>query len=511
MGESGSTPPPGEGGKAPLAQLFLIPSLAPAHPLAFADKVENLATLRHLALNLFDASALGASDAAIAFRPGSPVESRAVKILVIGGGGREHALVWKLAQSAHVTRMWCAPGNAGIADECLARNHAPVECVPMGAENLEGLLAFAREHRPDLTVVGPDNPLALGVVDRFAAEGLRAWGPTQQAARFESSKAFAQEFMERHRIPAPKGGVFTEARAASRFAAEFGGRCAVKADGLALGKGVLICRDMAQADSAIEDLLVKQTLGPAGAQIVIQELLEGTEVSLHALCDGRAAKLFPTSQDHKRARDQDQGPNTGGMGTYSPTPFLTDAHLGMAYRDILEPWLRGCAAEGIDFRGLLYPGLMLTKDGPKVLEFNARFGDPETQVYLPRLENDLAELLEASVTGQLGPLALRWRDVASVCVVMASAGYPGPYTKGKSITGLAEAAQLPNVKVFHAGTSRAGDQVVTSGGRVLGVTAWAADLRQAREAAYAAVDGIRFEGAHYRRDIGQKALRNPGP
>lgn len=433
-----------------------------------------------------------------------------MKILVIGGGGREHALVWKLAQSPHVTRMWCAPGNAGIAAECLAQNGALVECVPTGAEDLPGLLAFAREQRPDLTVVGPDNPLALGVVDQFLATGLRAWGPNQQAARFESSKAFAQEFMARHHIPAPKGGVFTDVRAASRFAAELGGRCAVKADGLALGKGVLICRDMAQADAAIEDLLVKQSLGPAGARIVIQELLDGTEVSLHALCDGQAAKLFPTSQDHKRAQDDDRGPNTGGMGTYSPTPFLTDVHLGLAYRDIVQPWLRGCAAEGIDFRGLLYPGLMLTKDGPKVLEFNARFGDPETQVYLPRLENDLLELLEASVTGQLGPLTLHWRDVASVCVVMAAAGYPGAYAKGRVITGLAEAARRPNVKVFHAGTTCVGDQVVTSGGRVLGVTAWAADLRQAREAAYAAVDCVHFEGAHYRRDIGHKALRNQG-
>lgn len=433
-----------------------------------------------------------------------------MKVLVIGGGGREHALVWKLAQSPHVTRLWAAPGNAGIAAERVARTGEPVGCVPVGAEDLPGLLAFAREHRPDLTVVGPDNPLALGVVDLFAAHGLRAWGPTRRAAQFEASKAFAQQFMERHGIPAPRAGVFTDPRAASRFAAELGGRCAVKADGLALGKGVLICRDMAQADAAIEQMLVRGDFGEAGRRIVIQELLEGTEVSLHALCDGRTARLFPTSQDHKRALDGDAGPNTGGMGTYSPAPFLSDADLARAEREILQPWLRGCAAEGIDFRGLLYPGLMLTAAGPKVLEFNARFGDPETQVYLPRLETDLVELLEASLSGTLDRVEPRWRPQAAVCVVMASAGYPGSYVKGKPIRGLDEVARLPNVKVFHAGTARAGDQIVTSGGRVLGVTAWADTLAAAREAAYAAVERIHFEGAHYRRDIAARALRGAG-
>lgn len=433
-----------------------------------------------------------------------------MKVLVIGGGGREHALVWKLAQSPHVTRLWAAPGNAGIAVERVARTGEPVGCVPVGAEDLPGLLAFAREHRPDLTVVGPDNPLALGVVDLFATHGLRAWGPTRRAAQFEASKAFAQQFMERHGIPAPRAGVFTDPRAASRFAAELGGRCAVKADGLALGKGVLICRDMAQADAAIEQMLVRGAFGEAGRRIVIQELLEGTEVSLHALCDGRTARLFPTSQDHKRALDGDAGPNTGGMGTYSPAPFLSDADLARAEREILQPWLRGCAAEGIDFRGLLYPGLMLTAAGPKVLEFNARFGDPETQVYLPRLETDLVELLEASLSGTLDRVEPRWRPQAAVCVVMASAGYPGSYVKGKPIRGLDEVARLDRVKVFHAGTARTGDQIVTSGGRVLGVTAWADTLAAAREAAYAAVERIHFEGAHYRRDIAARALRGAG-
>ena len=430
-----------------------------------------------------------------------------MRILVIGSGGREHALVWKLAQSPCVTDLWCAPGNAGIAQERLANSGAQVQCVNLGAEDLPALQTFARENQADLTVVGPDNPLALGIVDLFRRHGLRIWGPNQSAARFESSKVFSQQFMEKYGIPTARAGTFADAATASRFAASLGGCCAVKADGLALGKGVLICRDMAQADRAIEEVLVRKSFGTAGATIVIQELLEGMEITLHALCDGRTAKLFPTSQDHKRALDGDAGLNTGGMGAYSPTPFLSDAELAEAGRKILDPWLRGCAAEGIDFQGILYPGVMLTKDGPKVLEFNARFGDPETQVYLTRLESDLAELLVASAEGTLANTDLKWSAMPSVCVVMASAGYPGSYAKGQPIHGLAEAARLPNTKVFHAGTARSGDQIVTAGGRVLGVTAWAKDLRGARDAAYAAVGTIRFEGAQFRRDIAAKALR----
>lgn len=431
-----------------------------------------------------------------------------MKIIVIGSGGREHALVWKLARSPHLTRMWCAPGNAGISMERLTRGGGLVECVSIGAEDIAKLLAFAREQRPDLTVVGPDNPLAMGIVDIFQAEGLRIWGPNQKAAQFEASKVFAQEFMEKYGIPTALSGTFTDADSAKDFAAVLGGRCAVKADGLALGKGVLICRSASEAGAAIDEILVRKSFGTAGARIVIQELLEGTEISLHAWCDGKTARLFPTSQDHKRALDGDQGLNTGGMGTYSPTPFLSEAQLAETGRKILEPWLRGCAAEAIDFRGILYPGVMLTQSGPKVLEFNARFGDPETQVYLTRLETDLVELLDASVTGTLDKVDVRWSPMASVCVVMASGGYPGSYAKGKTIQGLNEADALANTKVFHAGTSRSGDQVVTSGGRVLGVTAWGADLRNARDRAYAAVERVTFEGAQFRRDIGAKALRS---
>jgi phosphoribosylamine---glycine ligase len=431
-----------------------------------------------------------------------------MKLLVIGSGGREHALVWKLAQSLHVTRMWCAPGNAGIMAERLERNSEPVECVSIAAEDLPKLLAFAQEKKPDLTVVGPDNPLALGIVDLFQQNGLKIWGPNQRAAQFEASKAFSQEFMERYGIPTARAKTFSEPNSAKAFANELSGRCVVKADGLALGKGVLVCGNISDANRAIDEILVSKTFGTAGAQIVIQEFLEGTEISLHALCDGKVAKLFPTSQDHKRALDNDEGLNTGGMGTYSPTPFVSDAELQQIGRAILDPWLKGCAAEGIDYRGILYPGVMLTKSGPKILEFNARFGDPETQVYLTRLENDLVKLLFASIEGSLSDVELRWNSQASVCVVMASGGYPGNYPKGKIIAGLADVAGMPNVKVFHAGTGRSEQKIVTSGGRVLGVTARGSSLRQARDLAYAAVDKIKFDGAHFRRDIAAKALRH---
>ena len=439
-----------------------------------------------------------------------------MKILVIGSGGREHALVWKLAQSPHATQLWCAPGNAGIARERLAKNGAAVECVDIGAEDLSKLLAFAQERKIALTVVGPDNPLALGIVDLFQKNGLRIWGPNQKAAQFESSKVFSQRFMGKYGIPTARAGTFDNAAAAKKFAESLGGKCAVKADGLALGKGVLICTSVAEANKAIDEILVSKAFGMAGAKIVIQEFLEGVEISLHAICDGKTAKLFPTSQDHKRALDGDKGLNTGGMGTYSPTPFLNDEHLADAAKKILEPFMHGCVEEQIDFRGVLYPGIMLTKTGPKVLEFNARFGDPETQVYLTRLENDLVELLDASVSGNLDKIELKWKPEASVCVVMTSGGYPGNYEKGKPIRGLEEAGQAssllagkmpaPLLKVFHAGTALKGNEIVTNGGRVLGVTALGKDLKAAQAAAYAAVEKIHFNGAHFRRDIAAKAM-----
>jgi phosphoribosylamine--glycine ligase len=429
-----------------------------------------------------------------------------MKILVIGSGGREHALVWKLAQSPHATQIWCAPGNAGIAQERLAKNNSPVECVNISADDLPKLLAFAQEKQVEPTVVGPDNPLALGIVDLFQQNGLRIWGPNQKAAQFESSKVFSQNFMEKYGIPTAAAGTFSDPVAAKKFTASLGGKCVVKADGLALGKGVLMCANQAEAERAVDEIMVGKAFGAAGTRVVIQEFLEGIEVSLHALCDGKTAKIFPTSQDHKRALDGDLGLNTGGMGTYSPTPFMTDAELAGAAKKILEPFMRGCAAEQINFCGILYPGVMLTKAGPKILEFNARFGDPETQVYLTRLENDLVELLDASVSGTLDKIELKWKPTASVCIVMASGGYPGNYAKGKIISGLDAAAQLPDVKVFHAGTANSGDEIVTNGGRVLGVTALGKDLRAAQATAYAAVEKIKFEGAHFRRDIAAKAM-----
>jgi phosphoribosylamine--glycine ligase len=429
-----------------------------------------------------------------------------MKLLVLGSGGREHALVWKLAQSRHVTQMFVAPGNAGTAAERLAANGAPVQNVPIGAEDIPALVAWAQANRPDFTVVGPDGALGAGVVDAFQAAGFKIWGPNQRAAQFEASKVFSQDFMERHGIPTAKSGAFADPAAAKRFCATLGGRCAVKADGLALGKGVLLAGNVAEAERAVDEIMVDKAFGTAGARVVVQEFLEGMEISLHALCDGRTAKLFPTAQDHKRALDGDQGLNTGGMGTYSPAHFLTDAELADVGRQILNPWLAGCAADGIDFRGLLYPGVMLTKSGPKVIEFNARFGDPETQVYLPRLENDLVELLLASAEGRLANVELKWSSNACVCVVLASGGYPGNYAKGKVIHGLDQANALPGVKVFHAGTATKDGQTVTSGGRVLGVTAWAPTLRAARDQAYAAANVICFEGIQYRRDIAAKGL-----
>src|SRR5688572_23300037 len=429
-----------------------------------------------------------------------------MKVLVIGSGGREHALVWKLAQSKRIDAMWCAPGNAGIAAEHLT-NGKLVECKMIGVDDFAPLSAFVKAEAIDLTVVGPDNPLAGGIVDHFQAAGLRIWGPTKKAAQFEASKAFSQDFMERHGIPTARSGTFSNADEARQFAAKLGGKCAVKADGLALGKGVLMCQNIAEANAAIDELLVKGTFGAAGNRIVIQEFLEGVEVSLHALCDGKTAKLFPSSQDHKRALDNDEGLNTGGMGTYSPAPVISERELKATGRAILEPWIKGCREEGIDFRGILYPGVMLTKVGPRVLEFNARFGDPETQVYLMRLENDLVDLLEACVDQTLAKHELQWRSEAAVCVVMASGGYPGDYKKGVPISGIAEAEKLGGVKVFHAGTAMKDGQLVTAGGRVLGVTALGATIKEAQALAYRAVERISFSGAHFRRDIAARALK----
>ena len=418
-----------------------------------------------------------------------------MKILVLGSGGREHALCWKLKQSPRVTAVFCAPGNGGIAEVAT--------CVPHKISEHDALVAFAKSEGIGLTVVGPDDALAAGIVDRFQSEGLRVFGPTQSAARLESSKVFAKEFMFRHGIPTAASGQFSSAQEARAFAAKMNTPIVVKASGLALGKGVIIAATHAEADAAIREIMEERKFGDAGAEVVIEEFLEGEECSIHALVDGRSFLLFPSAQDHKRALDGDQGLNTGGMGTFSPADKVLPPALEQRVRlEVLERFVAGAHADGLDFRGMLFPGLMITKDGPKVLEFNCRFGDPETQVLLTRLESDLVDLLEATIDQRLDAVSARWKPEAAVCVIMASGGYPGAYAGGKTIAGLEKA----DAKVFHAGTKKGGDSFVTAGGRVLGVTALAPTLAQARDRAYSAVKQITFDGAQYRTDIGAKGL-----
>jgi len=417
-----------------------------------------------------------------------------LKILVIGSGGREHALIWKLAASPRRPVLYCAPGNAGTAD--LATN------VPISAGDLDELLAFALREQIDLTVVGPDDTLAAGCVDRFEAAGLRIFGPCQQAARLESSKIFAKDFMLRHGIPTARAGSFDHPADAIRFLDTVAFPVVIKADGLALGKGVVICANRDEAVGAIRSMMEAKIFGAAGSRILIEEYLEGVECSIHALIDGEHALLFPVARDHKRVGENDIGPNTGGMGTVSPPPEATPGLIDRVRHEVIDPFLRGIAADAIPFRGMLFPGLMLTADGLRVLEFNCRFGDPETQVLMTRLRTDLIDLIEATLDGRLDQVRPDWDSRTAVCVIMASPGYPGSYPKGLSIRGTEDAAAQPGVAVFHAGTARAGTGLVTSGGRVLGVTGLGDSVEAARAAAYAAVDRISFDGAHYRRDIG---------
>ncbi|MHA3771420.1 phosphoribosylamine--glycine ligase [Verrucomicrobiota bacterium sgz303538] len=419
-----------------------------------------------------------------------------MKILVVGSGGREHALVWKLKQSPRVSAIYCAPGNAGIGQIAT--------CVPIKITDHDALVKFAKEEGIGLTVVGPDDALAAGLVDRFQREGLRIFGPTQSAARLESSKVFAKEFMERHGIPTAQSGKFSDSSEAHRFAQSMKKPLVIKADGLALGKGVIIAQNNWEAALAIHAIMDERRFGDAGKQILIEEFLEGPECSIHALVDGRNYLMFPAAQDHKRALDGDGGLNTGGMGTYSPTPALTPELQERVRREIMEPFIAGLQKDGLDYRGMLFPGLMLTADGPKVLEFNCRFGDPETQVLLTRLECDLLDLLEATIDRRLGEVQAMWSPRASVCVIMASGGYPGHYATGKPIHGLDAIAD--GVTVFHAGTRLDKGQVVTSGGRVLGVTALGTNIAEARNHAYEGVKNIGFEDCHFRTDIAVKGL-----
>lgn len=421
-----------------------------------------------------------------------------MKILVVGSGGREHALVWKLRQSPRVRAVFCAPGNAGTAQ--LATN------VPIKVSEQEKLAAFAESEEIDLTVVGPDDALAAGLVDFFQARGLRIFGPTQSAARLESSKIFAKDFMQRHGIPTAASGSFDDSSEAHRFCRGAHYPLVIKADGLALGKGVIIAANAWEAALAIHDIMDARRFGEAGARVVIEEFLVGEECSIHALVDGASYLLFPAAQDHKRALDGDAGPNTGGMGTFSPPArLLPPAMEDRVRREVLDPFITGLQRDGLDYRGMFFPGLMITADGPRVLEFNCRFGDPETQVLLLRLESDLIELLEATIDGRLAGAQARWKPEPAVCVVLTSGGYPGAYATGRPITGLDSHAE--GVTVFHAGTRIENGRVVTAGGRVLGVTALAGDLAEARDRAYAAADVIQFEGRHFRRDIAAKGLR----
>lgn len=419
-----------------------------------------------------------------------------MRVLVVGGGGREHALVWKISQSPKVEKLYCAPGNAGIAQR--------TECVNIAVEDIDGFLEFALKNKIDLTVVGPEVPLTLGIVDRFQEKGLKIFGPTQRAAEIEGSKAFSKRLMSKYNIPTARYEVFADYQKARDFIEEIGVPCVVKADGLAAGKGVIICFTKEEALAAIEDILVENKFGSAGSRVVIEEYLVGQEISMMAFTDGKNVIPMVSAQDHKQVFDNDQGPNTGGMGAYSPAPIYTQEIHEIVIQDVLEATVSAMAKEGRTFQGVIYAGLMLTEKGPKVLEFNARFGDPETQVVLPRLKTDLVDIIEAVITGNLADTNVEWLPEAAVCVVMAAGGYPEKYEKGKVINGLQNVPE--EIYVFHAGTRKDNGQIVTNGGRVLGVTALGSDIKKAIEKAYQGVEKIQFEGAHYRHDIGAKAL-----
>lgn len=416
-----------------------------------------------------------------------------MKVLVIGGGGREHAICHTLKKSPKVDRIWCAPGNGGIAAEA--------ECVDLKATDIEGVVAFCKENRPDLVMVAPDDPLVLGMVDALEAAGFRAFGPDRKAAEIEGSKSFAKELMRKYNIPTAGYAVFEDAEEAVAYIRAQGAPIVVKADGLALGKGVTVAMTEEEAVAAVRDAIEGGRFGGAGARVVIEEFLTGPEVSVLAFVDGKALKTMPSAQDHKRAFDHDEGPNTGGMGAFSPSRFYTDELAAECMETIFKPTVAAMAAEGRPFKGVLYFGLMLTPKGPKVIEYNARFGDPETQAVLSRLETDLYTIFNAVIDGKLAETEIKWADNAACCVVMASGGYPAAYEKGKEITGL---GGVRDSFVFHAGTAQKDGKLVTNGGRVLGVTATAPTLDEAIRKAYGDVERIGFENAHFRRDIGVK-------
>lgn len=423
------------------------------------------------------------------------VRRKNMKVLIVGSGGREHAIAWKVARSPKVDKIYCAPGNAGIAEYA--------ECVPIAAMDFDALVAFAKEHQIDLTVVGMDDPLVGGIVDAFEAENLRVFGPRKNAAILEGSKAFSKDLMKKYNIPTAAYENFTDAQAALAYLETAKFPIVLKADGLALGKGVLICNTIEEAKEGVKEIMLDQKFGTAGNCMVIEEFMTGREVSVLSYVDGKTIKPMTSAQDHKRAGDGDTGLNTGGMGTFSPSPFYTKEVDEFCKKYIYQPTVDAMAAEGREFKGIIFFGLMLTPEGPKVLEYNARFGDPEAQVVLPRMKTDIVEVFEACIDGTLDQVELEFEDNAAVCVVLASDGYPVSYKKGYPVTGLDAFLNKEGYYVFHAGTARNGEDIVTNGGRVLGVTATGSDLKDARKNAYEAVQWINFENKYYRNDIGK--------
>lgn len=429
-----------------------------------------------------------------------------MKVLVIGSGGREHAIVWKLAQSKQITEIFCAPGNGGIEEIS--------ECVNIPVDDIQELLNFALQNEIDLTVVGPEAPLVKGIVNQFERKKLKIFGPSKIAAQLEGSKVFAKQFMSHNHIPTADFKIFSEAAPAKKYLKNQEYPLIVKADGLAGGKGVIICKDLEEAEAAVDSIMVKKIFGSAGNKAIIEECLFGEEASVLVICDGDNFVCLASSQDHKRIFDNDEGPNTGGMGAYSPAPVVTADLQKRIEREVFAPTVAGMKKMSHPFKGVLYAGLMITRDGPKVLEFNVRFGDPETQAILPRMKNDLLEIMLAAIEGNLSQVKLEWDDRPCVCVVMASGGYPGDYQKGKEISGLDEVKKLQDVVVFHAGTKRSpSHQDTTSpvylinGGRVLGVTGLGDTIKEAIEKTYSAVGKIEFEGMHFRKDIGYRAIK----
>lgn len=418
-----------------------------------------------------------------------------MKVLVIGGGGREHALVWKISRSPNVDKVFCAPGNAGIS--------MIAECVPIRADDVQGILSFVKHNKIDVTVVGPETPLVLGISDAFRSEGLKIFGPSKAASRLEGSKAFSKKIMLKYNIPTAEAGVFTDYDNAIEYIRKKGTPIVIKADGLAAGKGVIVAATEKEATDAVNAMMIDMVFGDAGKKVVIEECLTGEEASFLVFTDGRDIIPMSLSKDHKRLFDDDRGPNTGGMGAYSPVPTISDEMYLNIMDDIIVPVIEGLEREGYTYEGVLYTGLMITSDGPRVLEFNCRFGDPETQPIIMRLSSDIMEIIEGVVGRRLGTVNVKWSDSASVCVVMASGGYPDKYQNGKIISGLNEVAGMDDVMVFHAGSAYDNENIVTAGGRVLGVTALGEDIGKAKDRAYEAVGKIYFDGMHYRRDIGR--------